>query len=107
MAKKVYLTFIATLCLMVTSVTAEEKHWSLQPMKRAAVPAKGNPIDYFIAQKLREQNLKPSPEADRVTLIRRVTLDLTGLPPSPQTVKAFLKDPRNTELVSPRRLMGY
>ena len=99
MAKKVYLTFVATLCLMVTSVTAEEKHWSLQPMKRAAVPAKGNPIDYFIAQKLREQELKPSPEADRVTLIRRVTLDLTGLPPSPQTVKAFLKDPRNTELV--------
>ena len=99
MAKKVYLTFIATLCLMVTSVTAEEKHWSLQPMQRVAVPAKGNPIDYFIAQKLREQNLKPSPEADRVTLIRRVTLDLTGLPPSPQTVKAFLKDPRNTELV--------
>ena len=99
MAKKVYLTFVTTLCLMVTSVTAEEKHWSLQPMKRAAVPAKGNPIDYFISQKLREQELKPSPEADRATLIRRATLDLTGLPPSPQTVKAFLKDPRNTELV--------
>jgi hypothetical protein len=99
MAKKVYLTFVTTLYLMVTSVTAEEKHWSLQPMKRAAVPAKGNPIDYFISQKLREQELKPSPEADRATLIRRATLDLTGLPPSPQTVKAFLKDPRNTELV--------
>ena len=98
MAKKVCLTFIAVICLMGTLLMAEEKHWSLQPMKRVAVPAKGNPIDYFIGRKLREQGLKSSPEADRVTLLRRVTLDLTGLPPSPQKVKIFVEDSRNTEV---------
>ena len=98
MAKKVCLTFIAVICLMGTLLMAEEKHWSLQPMKRVAVPAKGNPIDYFIGRKLREQGLKSSPEADRVTLLRRVTLDLTGLPPTPQKLKAFLKDSRKTEV---------
>ncbi len=74
------------------------EHWSLQPMKRVAVPAKGNPIDYFIGRKLREQGLKSSPAADRVTLLRRVTLDLTGLPPNPKKVKAFVEDPRNIEI---------
>ena len=98
MAKKVCLTFIAVLCLMGTLLMAEEKHWSLQPMKRVAVPAKGNPIDYFIGRELREQGLKFSPEADRVTLLRRVTLDLTGLPPSPQKVKNFIEDTRNREV---------
>jgi len=99
MTKKVCLTLVAVLCLVATSVLAGEKHWSLQPMKRVAVPTKGNPIDYFIGRELREQNLKPSPVADRITLLRRVTLDLTGLSPTPQTVKAFLRDPRNTEVV--------
>ena len=99
MPKKVCLTLVAVLCLVATSVLAGEKHWSLQPMKRVEVPTKGNPIDYFIGRELREQNLKSSPVADRITLLRRVTLDLTGLPPTPQTVKAFLRDPRNTEVV--------
>ena len=85
------------LCLTVLNGWAQE-HWSLQPMKRVAVPAKGNPIDYFIGRKLREQGLKSSPAADRVTLLRRVTLDLTGLPPDPKKVKAFVEDPRNIEI---------
>src|SRR5581483_7488377 len=52
----------------------------------------GNPIDSFIRAKLEAQGLKPSPEADRATLIRRVTLDLTGLLPTPREVEDFLKD---------------
>jgi hypothetical protein len=51
-----------------------------------------NPIDHWVLQKLYQENLKPSAEADRRTLIRRVTLDLTGLPPTPAEVEAFLAD---------------
>jgi hypothetical protein len=51
-----------------------------------------NPIDAFVLQRLEREKLLPAPEADRVTLIRRVTLDLTGLPPAPGEVKAFLDD---------------
>jgi hypothetical protein len=56
-----------------------ERHWSFEPPK--AQP--GGSIDHFIQQRLAEENLKPSPEADPATLIRRVFLDLTGLPPTP------------------------
>lgn len=72
-----------------------EGHWAYQPVKRPAVPdsqAASNPIDAFIQARLAREGLKPSPEADRATLIRRVTLDLTGLPPMPQEVEAFVKD---------------
>jgi mono/diheme cytochrome c family protein len=65
-------------------------HWAFQPVKRPA----GNGIDDFIAAKLKEKNLTPSPEADKVTLIRRVSLDLIGLPPTPAEVKAFVEDKR-------------
>src|SRR5262245_22855157 len=74
--------------------------WSLKPIERPQVPSIRNPqsrirnpIDGFILQKLAEKGLSPSPEADRRTLIRRVTFDLTGFPPTPEEVDAFLKDP--------------
>src|SRR5215471_2629182 len=59
-----------------------EGHWAYQPVRRPTVAAAGNPIDAFIEDRLKREGLHPSPEADRRTLIRRVTLDLTGLPPT-------------------------
>ncbi|MBI3693263.1 MAG: DUF1549 domain-containing protein, partial [Acidobacteria bacterium] len=70
-----------------------EGHWAYQPIRRLDVPERGrNPVDAFIQSRLAREGLEPSPEADRRTLIRRVTLDLTGLPPTPEEVDAFLKD---------------
>ncbi len=77
----------------------DEKHWSFQPIATPEVPAAPqpelarNPIDHFIQAKLAEKGLQPSPEADRATLIRRVSLDLTGLLPTPQEVEEFETDP--------------
>jgi hypothetical protein len=77
-------------------------HWAFDPLVRPAVPAiRGqksevrNPIDAFVLAKLRQEKLSPSPEAQRETLIRRVTLDLTGLPPTPAEVDAFLADKKS------------
>ncbi len=75
-----------------------KEHWAFVAPKRPAPPAVGradwarNEIDRFVLARLEEEGLAPSPEADRATLIRRLTLDLTGLPPIPQDVKAFLED---------------
>lgn len=74
-----------------------EGHWAFQTPKKAPLPegadASPNPIDRFIAAKLKSESLSFSPEADRPTLIRRASFDLTGLPPSPEEVKAFIEDP--------------
>ena len=76
------------------------KHWAFQPIRRLAEPKVKNaswcrnPIDRFILARLEKEGIAPSPEADRVTLLRRVTLDLTGLPPSPEEVDDFLSDKR-------------
>jgi len=73
--------------------------WSLKPLVKPTVPqigsrqsAIGNPIDAFILAKLREQKLTPSPAADRGTIIRRLTFDLHGLPPTPEEVDRFEQD---------------
>ncbi len=75
-----------------------DAHWAYVPPKRPDLPAVRdaawvrNPIDQFILARLEREGLRPSPEADRVTLLRRVTLDLTGLPPTPAEIDAFLAD---------------
>ncbi|MFO1450884.1 MAG: DUF1553 domain-containing protein [Opitutaceae bacterium] len=75
-----------------------EEHWSFIAPRRPATPAGAagdatrTPIDAFIQARLRGTGLAPAPEADRASLIRRVTFDLTGLPPTPDEVKAFLAD---------------
>ena len=72
---------------------AAKSHWSFQPVKKPAVPATASdPIDAFILAKLEQAGLKPSPPADARTLIRRATLDLTGLPPTIEEVEAFAAD---------------
>lgn len=68
-------------------------HWAFQPVERPKPPGGGNPIDAFIRSRLATEKLVQQPEADRRTLIRRVTLDLTGLPPTPVEVADFLRDP--------------
>src|SRR4051794_32274025 len=70
-----------------------EGHWAYQPVQRVAPPAGAvNPIDAFIRARLEREGLKPSPEADRRTLIRRVSFDLTGVPPTPAETAAFVVD---------------
>jgi hypothetical protein len=81
-----------------------EGHWAYQRIRRPEVPGSGNPIDALIAARLAAVGLHPSPEADRRTLIRRVTLDLTGLPPTPEEIAAFEKDGDYEKLVD--RLMA-
>ncbi len=90
-----------------------QPHWSLIAPKRPAVPAVAhrqwaiaNPIDNFILTRLEREGLQPSPEADRAALIRRVSLDLTGLPPTLAEVDAFLADssPQAYERVVDRQL---
>ena len=75
-----------------------EPHWAYVKPKRPDYPGvsqpdwKENPIDRFILAKLEKHGLQPSPPADRRTLLRRVTFDLTGLPPTPEQTAAFLAD---------------
>ena len=75
-----------------------ETHWSFVPPKRPELPAVQNktwvrtPIDQFVLARLEKEGLTPAPEADRATLLRRVTFDLTGLPPTPAELKAFTDD---------------
>lgn len=80
------------------SVAEVKKHWAFVAPVRPAVPTVSkaawvhNPIDNFVLAKLDHESLSPSPEADRVTLLRRLSLDLTGLPPTIEEVNAFLAD---------------
>jgi len=71
-----------------------EGHWAYEPVRRPAAPPDApHPVDAFVRARLAKEGLRPSPEADRRTLIRRVTLDLTGLPPTPAEIEAFVADP--------------
>ncbi|HEX4350981.1 MAG TPA: DUF1549 domain-containing protein, partial [Verrucomicrobiae bacterium] len=76
-----------------------EPHWSYAPLVRPALPTVSNPgwvqgaIDTFILARLEESHISPSPPADRRTLLRRLSLDLTGLPPTREEVEQFVNDP--------------
>ena len=78
---------------------AQRAHWAFQRVRLPEVPSVKdvawvrNPIDAFVLRELESRGLKPSPQADRRTLIRRVSYDLTGLPPTPAEVEAFVSDP--------------
>ena len=77
---------------------AEKKFWAFQPLRKPAVPATKDstwvktPVDSFILAKLEEKGLSPAKPADKLTLLRRVTFDLTGLPPAEEEIKSFLAD---------------
>ncbi len=75
-------------------------HWSFKPLTNPAAPETKdrawprNEVDYFILARLEKEGLRPSPEAGRVAWLRRVSFDLTGLPPTPEQVEIFVKDTR-------------
>lgn len=81
-------------------VDSKADHWAFQPIRRPDMPAVRDrswvrtPIDTFILARLQAENLTHSPSADKRTLLRRVYLDLIGLPPTPEEQTAFLEDPR-------------
>lgn len=79
--------------LFASLAFGETALWSLRPLQRPEPPSSsGNPIDAFLARIHRDKRLAPSGPADKATLLRRVTLDLTGLPPTPAELDAFLAD---------------
>jgi hypothetical protein len=89
---------IETLRSWIAQGAKWQLHWSFIPPKRHSIPAvknaswPRNPIDHFILERLDREGLFPAPEVSRETLLRRVSLDLTGLPPAPAEIDAFLKD---------------
>ena len=84
----------------ITEGAQYDRHWSFKPIRRSPLPElspgdrdwASNGIDHYIVSRLREERLEPSARASRETLIRRVSLDLTGLPPTPEEVDAFFGD---------------
>ena len=102
---------IETLRTWVALGAKWQGHWSFLPPVRRAVPEGIHPIDYFVRERLEKEKLRPSPEADRETLLRRVSLDLTGLPPAPgetdtyeKVVDKLLASPRYGERMAARWL---
>ena len=80
------------------SENAAGDHWAWKPVRKSPPPGVRNddwpldPIDHFILRKLESEDFVPNPDADRYTLLRRIYLDLTGLPPTPEEIEAFVND---------------
>lgn len=68
------------------------KHWAFEPPKQAPVPNGVHPIDHFLKAERKKKGLVAAPQADKATLVRRLTLDLTGLPPTPAEIDSFVND---------------
>lgn len=94
---------LTTLRRWVASGADWPRHWAYRPLARPAVPQLDSPqlrewaetpIDRFVARRLSERSLSPSPEADRRTLLRRASFDLLGLPPTPEQLQQFIADGR-------------
>ncbi len=84
--------------MLATRAPADNDHWAFVPPRRPAIPRVNNtdwtrnPIDAFIAARLEQHGLQPAPRADQATLVRRLSFDLTGLPPSLERTDAFIRD---------------
>src|SRR5262249_54088295 len=78
--------------------TKKSSHWAFQPVRRQALPVvtdqswSRNAVDAFVLSRLEKEKIAPAQEADALTLMRRAHLDLTGLPPSPEEIDAYLAD---------------
>ncbi|MDZ4801027.1 MAG: DUF1549 and DUF1553 domain-containing protein, partial [Bryobacteraceae bacterium] len=101
LASTLFAATVDNVAPLPTYKPAERRHWAFQPRKDVAPPTftaaadkawVRTPIDAFVLAGLQKSGLKPAPEADRVTLIRRVTYDLHGLPPTPEEIEAFVAD---------------
>ncbi len=79
-------------CLLLAPADDPQPWWSLAPLVRREPPTSGHPVDAFVRAKLRAKGIAPSNESDRRTLIRRLSFDLIGLPPTPEEVEAFAAD---------------
>ncbi|MEP6673019.1 MAG: DUF1549 and DUF1553 domain-containing protein [Chthoniobacter sp.] len=94
-----HLCAFATLASLAAAEDSASLPWSFAAVKKPAVPAVKNTawlkdgVDVFILARLEAAGLTPNPDADRATLLRRATFDLTGLPPAPEELSAFLRDP--------------
>lgn len=88
----------AKLIKWIEQGAAYKNHWAFEKIKKPKTPSVSQPswpnneIDYFVLKKLEEKGLKPAPETEKTTLLRRVYMDLTGLPPTPEQVDQFLND---------------
>ena len=108
MTLKASIIAIATSAQLLLANATEQLHWSLSPLKGspekfdAKDPWIKNPIDHFVLEKLKENNLRPQPEADRYTLMRRLHAGLTGILPAIEEINAFINNESSsayTELV--------
>ena len=90
-----------TVAPLGTYTAGERRHWAFQPRKDTPPPTFTDPadkawvktpVDAFLLAALKKANLKPAPAADRATLMRRITFDLTGLPPTPEEIDAYVRD---------------
>ncbi len=92
--KKLKPAEIAVLKKWIEQGAEWQPHWAfISPVKPEIPPDTTHPVDAFVREKLAAAGLQPSPQADKRTLARRVSLDLTGLPPTPEMVEAFVNDP--------------